>query len=170
MPRRLHAWSHPLDWELTRGSFTGLWTSGASACHAEPIPLFAMKLARVSRPAHSSPYWSHLLVLRGMRQIIVFRTSCLSSWPNLCLDTLDLGAYYSRTQTLAAQICLRLVQGLVASPVWLAPLASPGGNCEPNALAKQEQSLLLTFFEDFGHLRGLYTTVGFSRCRTAGSG
>jgi len=42
------------------------WTlgSGASACHAEPIPLFAMKLARgpsVSRPAHSSPYWSHSL-------------------------------------------------------------------------------------------------------------
>ena len=41
-----YAWSHSLDWELTGRSFTGLWVSGASACHTEPTPLFAMKLAR----------------------------------------------------------------------------------------------------------------------------
>ena len=42
----LHAWSHSLDLlgELTLGSFTGLGQRGFG--HAEPIPLFAMKLAR----------------------------------------------------------------------------------------------------------------------------
>ena len=32
--------------ELTRGSFNGLWASGATARHAERIPLFALKVAR----------------------------------------------------------------------------------------------------------------------------
>jgi len=32
----LHAWSHSLDWELTRGYFTGLWVGGLRP--PEPTP------------------------------------------------------------------------------------------------------------------------------------